>query len=302
MGRGVLSSSPPEAGGEPADSGRVSLGNRVPSIVLPVLAALTIAVAYAPVAVELARDWWRDPNYSHGMLVPLISLWLLRERRHELRALPVKPSRWGFPGVLAAGGMLVMGTAGAEVFTQRVSLVVLLASAVLFLAGFAWLRRTAFPIAFLLLAIPLPYVVYYGLTLPLQGVAADCAVVGMRGIGILAMEEGNIIHLPGASLEVAEACSGIRSLFAFLALGALLARSLPIAAWGRVLVFLLTVPLSVAGNAVRVWATGVGTHLVGPSVAEGAFHEFFGLFVFIVSLILLFLFSRAARSLWRAGR
>ena len=192
----------------------------------------------------------------------------------------------------------MLGVAGAEVFTQRVSFLVFLVSTVLFLGGWGWLRATAFPIGFLLLAIPLPYVIYYGLTGPLQGFAAKCAVAGLRWTGVPALSQGNIIHLPNTSLEVAEACSGIRSLYAFLALGALLARSMSIPTWGRALVFLSTIPLSVAANAVRVWGTGIGAYVVGPEAAEGTVHELFGLVIFAGAIAFFLVLRKGARILW----
>ncbi len=263
---------------------------------------VTVAAVYAPVVAELARDWIRDPNYSHGLLVPLVSGFLLWQRRRELAATPIRPSGWGLAGVVGSVLLLVIGVAGAEVFTQRVSLVLLMASIVLFLAGWGWLRRWAFPLGFLLLAIPLPYVIYYDLTGPLQAIAAKVGIAGLRLVGIPAVGEGNIIHLPECSLEVAEACSGIRSLYAFLALGALLARSLPLPGWGRVIVFLLTIPLSVAGNALRVWGSGVAAHVGGPHLAEGTVHELFGLVVFAVALGLLALVGKGVRKLWPSDR
>jgi exosortase len=269
---------------------------------LAIPATLVLAsLFYAPVLVELARDWLRDPNYSHGFLIPVISGFLVWQRRRALAALPPRPTLWGLVGVLAAAGLLVLGAAGAEVFTQRVSWVLLLASVVLFLAGWPWLRKTAFPIGFLLFAVPMPYVLYYSLTGPMQGFAARCAIAGLRGVGVPAVAQGNIIHLPETSLEVAEACSGIRSLYAFLALGALLARSLPIPWWGRALVFLATIPLSVAGNAVRVWGTGIGTYTIGPSAAEGTLHELFGLIIFGSALGVLVLVRKGARVLWSSA-
>ncbi len=261
-----------------------------------------MAVVYAPVAAELVRDWNRDANYSHGFLVPFISVYLIWQRRAELAHTPLRPAASGIALLLVAGGLLVLGVAGAEVFTQRVSLVAALAGAVWFLAGGVWLRKLAFPILFLSVAVPLPYVIYYDLTGPLQAMAAKGAIQGLRLVGIPAVAEGNIIHLPEASLEVAEACSGIRSLYAFLALGALLARTLPLPAWGRVLVFLLTIPLSVVGNAIRVWGSGVAAYLFGARYAEGLAHELFGLVVFAVALVLLGLIGRGVSRLWPSAR
>ena len=114
----------------------------------------------------------------------------------------------------------------------------------------------------------------------------------------MAVREGNIIHLPQTTLEVAEACSGIRSLYAFLALGAMFARSFPGPFFVRLGIFLFTIPLSVVGNAFRVLGTGIGAHVIGPEVAEGLIHEMFGLIIFIVALGILLLIGRGARSIW----
>lgn len=247
---------------------------------------------YVPVLYELVRDWIRDPNYAHGFLIPLISGYLVWRKRGDLSKIPHRPALIGLLGVLVANAMLIVGSAGAEVFSQRVSLVLLLASLVVFLYGWRHLRITGFAIALLLLAIPLPYVIYYGLTAPMQSFAAKCAIVGLRGVGIPAVGQGNIIHLSDTSLEVAEACSGIRSLYAFLAVGALVANATPILLWGRIGLFLLTIPLAVAGNAVRVFGSGLGAWLIGPEATHGTIHEIFGLVVFAVSLGIFMLLKR----------
>ena len=261
--------------------------------------ALVAAAAYARVLLDLVHDWLRDPNYSHGFLIPVVSVYLIWKQRQRLRSMTRSGSNLGLVGILVAVCLLIVGAAAAEVFTQRVSYVVLLVSIVAYLLGWRWARAVAFPLGFLLFAIPLPYVIYYSVTGPMQGLAARCAVLGLRVVGVPAMAQGNIIHLRQTSLEVAEACSGIRSLYAFLALGALLAHSMRIPVWGRCLVFLLTIPLSVAANAVRVWGSGLGAYLIGPQAAEGLVHELFGLVVFAMALGLFVLLSKGAQRLWR---
>lgn len=253
---------------------------------------VSICASFGPVLYQLAMDLVRDSNYHHGFLLPLISGYLIWRKMGDLRKTPPRPTMIGLLGLLAASALLIVGSAGAEVFTQRVSLVVLLASLVLFLYGWRHLRITGFAIALLLLAIPLPYVIYYGLTAPMQAFAAKCAIVGLRGVGIPAVGQGNIIHLSETSLEVAEACSGIRSLYAFLAVGALVANATPIPLWGRFGLFLLTIPLAVAGNAVRVFGSGLGAWLIGPEATHGTIHEIFGLVVFAVSLGIFMLLKR----------
>src|SRR5262245_3730549 len=259
---------------------------------------LVVAAVYAPVLSQLAGDWIHDPNYSHGVLIPVISGFLLWRSRKDFRALPVSPMNPGLLGIVAAVLLLVVGVAGAEVFTQRVSFVLLLASLVLFLAGRAWFKKAAFPLAFLLLAIPLPYLVYYSLTAPMQALAARAAVVGLGWVGVPAMAQGNFMHLPETSLEVAEACSGIRSLYAFLALGALLAHSMSIPFWGKTIVFLSTIPVSIAANAVRVWGSGISAHLAGPRAVEGTVHELFGVVIFAGAILVFLLVRKGVRVLW----
>jgi len=265
----------------------------------PHIAVLVVfLIVYIPVIVELVRDWIRDPNYSHGFLIPLVSGFIIWSRREKLRQLATSPANLGLLGILAAGALLILGTAGAEVFTQRVSMLLALASLTLFLFGWGHLRLAGFPIALMLFAIPLPYVIYYGLTGPLQLLAAKCAVAALRFMGVHALAQGNMIHLPNTSLEVADACSGIRSLYAFLSVGALMAYATSGPFMGRLLLFLATIPLSVAGNALRVWGTGLGAYFVGPEAAHGTIHEVFGLTVFAVSLGIFLLVKEVARKLW----
>jgi len=223
---------------------------------------------------------------------------LIWDNRQKIRAAPPAPSLWGLIGILFAAALLVVGSAGAEVFTQRVSFLMMLASLILFFQGRHRLRLVAFPIAFMLLAIPLPYIVYYSLTSPMQAIAAKCAIWGLQALGVQAQAQGNMIHLPETSLEVAEACSGIRSLYAFLAVGAMVAYSTALPLWGRLMVFLVTIPLSVAGNAVRVLGSGLGACIIGPEATKGTVHEMFGLLVFSISLGIFILFKKAAGKLW----
>jgi exosortase len=272
------------------------------NLAAPVLLTLTVCVVFATVASELVKDWIRDTNYNHGFLIPLVSAYFIWQRKSVLASTRSSPSLWGLAGLIGGLGLFVVGTAAAEVFTQRIGLLVLGASLVCFLYGWRHLRLVAFPIVFLVLAIPLPYVVYYGLTMPMQALAAKVAVGGLKVIGVPAVVQGNIIHLAeGASLEVAEACSGIRSLYAFLAAGALMAHSLPVAWWGRLLVFATAVPLTIAGNAFRVFGSGVAASLFGMEATRGAIHEMFGLVVFFVTLSLFYAVKKVAQSIWLHG-
>ena len=274
-----------------------SAGGKRTWILLGVL-GVALAAVYGGVINEWVRDWIRDSNYNHGFLIPPIVAYLIWTKRKALAEAKRSPSILGLIGMLGSAALLVLGTAGAEVFTQRVSFSLFLPSAILFLFGWRHFRLTLFPFSLLLLAIPLPYVIYYGLTAPMQAFAAKCAIFGLHLVGVPVAAEGNIIHLSNTSLEVAEACSGIRSLYAFLTLGALVAYSTPAPGWARALIFLFTIPLSVAGNAVRVFGTGIAVHLFGPSMAEGTVHEMFGMIVIAFSLGVFLIIKSIARRLW----
>ncbi len=248
-----------------------------------------ILLAYLPVLIDLVADWYHDDNYSHGFLVPLVSAWFLWRRREELRTATYRYTPAGWVMIAFALVVYVMGTAGAEYFTVRTSLVFLIFGLTWTFGGKNALKIAWFPIAFLLFMIPIPYVIYYSATFPLQLFASKVSGVGLDIIGVPHVRAGNIIHLPGYSLEVAEACSGMRSLVSLLALGAAYSRlTQPRLAW-QIILFLSTIPIALAANAFRVWATALGAYAISPKVAEDFLHEFSGIVVFVVSFIFLFI-------------
>jgi exosortase len=183
--------------------------------------------------------------------------------------------------------MLVLGSAGAELYLQRTSLIVVTAGLVLLLLGKSYLRALAFPIAFLLFMVPLPAIVVNTIAFPLQLFAAKTAAFCLFNFGIPVLREGNVIALAGTTLEVAEACSGIRSLQALLALGTVYAYFTQSSMWKRWTLVLLSIPIAIVANAFRVSGTGVLAHFWGPQAAEGFYHTFSGWLIFLVAFVLL---------------
>jgi exosortase len=183
--------------------------------------------------------------------------------------------------MLGAIGLLLVGTLGAELFISRCSLLFLFGGMILFLAGWKMLRAVAFPLAFLVLMIPLPALIYNQVTFPLQLLASRLASNSLELLGIPVLREGNVLVLPNYSLEVVQACSGIRSLMSLIALaiayGYLADRRL----WARYILVIFMLPIAVAGNALRVVGTGVVTYFWGPQWAEGFFHFFQGWLIFV---------------------
>src|SRR5258708_39520168 len=195
---------------------------------------LLTAWLYAPLVLRLAQQWWQDPNYTHGFFVPVFSLFLLWEGREKLAALPIKPSWWGLVILVFALIALVLGTISSGFFLSRVSLLLLICGVVVYLAGWKHLAAVSFPLAFLILMIPSSTLVEQ-ITFPLQIFASKTATLLLNVVGVSAVREGNIILLPTARLAVADACSGMRSVFLLITLTVIYAYLAESNARGRVL-------------------------------------------------------------------
>jgi exosortase len=256
-----------------------------------VLLALT-GWLYAPILIRLVAQWWSDPNFSHGFFVPVFAAYVLWQDRNRLRAIKPMPSNWGLPLILLSLLTLILGVFGAELFLSRTSLLLLSAGIVIFLRGWITLRAVLFPLIFLVLMIPIPAIVFSQITFPLQILASRLSAWLLPFLGVPVFREGNVINLPAMPLEVAEACSGIRSLLSLTTLaimyGYLLEKRIGI----RVLLGLASIPIAVAANGLRIVGTGLLVQYWDPDKAEGFFHAFSGWLIFVVSLLMLFVFHR----------
>lgn len=263
---------------------------------LPVLASVVLAAAltyaYWDVAVSLVRQWSADGNYSHGFLILPAAAYFAWRRRARLAELPLQPRASGLVVVAGSLALLAAGVAASELFVARVSVIGVLAGSVLFLFGLHHLRVLAFPLAFLLLMIPLPEIVFNQLALPLQLVASQVGEVTLRAFGIPVLRDGNVLELVGMRLEVAEACSGIRSIVSLLTFAIVLAQLGGASASRAWILVVATIPIAVLANATRVAATGLAAQQFGPAVVEGELHSASGMLVFLVAVGALLLLDR----------
>jgi len=260
-----------------------------------------LTLLYAGVAHRLVQQWNKDPNFSYGYFVPLFSLFVLWENRKRLAVLPVEPAWSGLTLLLAGLGILTVGVMGAELFLTRVSFLFVVAGLTALLWGWNHVRAALFPLCFLLLMIPIPDLIFNQLTSPLQRVASILASGLISSVHIPVLREGNILELPKRSLEVAEACSGIRSLMSLTTLSIIYGYLTETRTWMRLILALSSLPIAVIANSVRIFITGVIVQYWDPSKAEGPFHEFQGVAIFIlVGLLLLFLMHRLLEA--RFGR
>jgi exosortase len=261
------------------------------------IVVLLAAWLYGPFALRMASQWWHDPNYTHGFFVPVFSLFLLWERRAKLATLRIDPAWSGLVILVFALMTLVVGTIKSGFFLYRVSVLLFIAGMVVFLAGWKHLAAISFPLAFLFLMIPSPTLMEQ-ITFPLQIIASKTASFLLMLAGVPAIREGNIILLPSAQLEVAEACSGIRSLFSLLTLTIVYGHLAETKIGVRVLLAFMAVPISVFANALRIAFTGLMVEGWGVERAQGTIHALSGWFVFVASLALVFLIHRLVHILW----
>jgi exosortase len=245
-----------------------------------------LGILYHSVFQTLVYDWTHDPDFSHGFLIPFISLYLVWQRADELERLSVSPRNFGILVILSGLFLLIIGKLAAEYFTQRLSFLILLSGIILFLLGWQHLKLLAFPIVFLIFMIPIPSILLLKITFPMQLFAAKVATAALQLLDIPVLREGNVIHLVENTLEVERACSGIRSLISLLAIGTVLAYFITTVTWQRVVVIFSCFPIAIATNAFRVTMTGVLANYYGMKAAEGFFHGFSGMVLYFAGLIL----------------
>ncbi len=265
---------------------------------------LLLGWLYAEILARLVLQWvgpHADPNFTHGIFVPLFSLYVLWETREKLRAIPAASSWAGLPLIVIGLVMLVIGQLGAELFFQRVSLLVMIAGLVILFRGWTFFRAVLFPWAFLILMIPLPNLIMQQITFPLQLQASQLATTLLELVGVPVLRQGNLIQLAAKPLDVAEACSGIRSLLTLITLAIIYGYLMESRIRVRVILAFLAIPIAVIANGFRIFGTGLLVQYWNPDKAEGFYHEFAGWLIFVVAMILLFAVHKLILRIWRPG-
>jgi exosortase len=250
-----------------------------------------LTASYAGVFAHLVRQWDHDPDMSHGFFVPLVSAFIIWQRRAEIAAITPRPNWWGLALVLYGTAQLYLATLGSELFLARTAFVITVFGVVLMLGGVPVLRKLAFPLFLLFFMVPIPAVLYNRVTFPLQILASSLAGNALSWLGLPVLREGNILELPQQRLSVVEACSGIRSLLTLTFLAVVYGQFFEKKTWVRVVLFIATVPIAIVANASRVTLTGIISEWK-PELAEGFFHTAQGWVIFMVSLFLLIAFHQ----------
>ncbi|SRR5579871_632126 len=263
------------------------------------LLLLPLAVMYADTFTRLAGDWWNDPNNSHGILIPPLALYFAWRKRHRFAAEPAQPAiGWGLFVVIGSLFVYFVGRLGAEFFLTRTSVIGLMAGVVLYFMGWKRLRVMAFPLGFLLLAIPIPALIFNTVSIPLQAIASDLSAGTLNFCDVPVLQEGNVLQLASTSLGVAEACSGLRSLVSLIALSVILGYMRWRGLGQRILLIVLAIPTALALNVLRIAVTGIIAERWSVKYAMGFFHELDGWAIFIVAFAILYGLSALVQKLW----
>jgi exosortase len=244
--------------------------------------------AYWPTLRDLAKEWQNDPNYSVGMIVPFAAIYLLFLDRDKLAAIPIRPAWSGVLVILAGQAMRLYGLARIYETAERYSLIVTIAGLVLLIGGWPLLRALKYLLAFLLLMIPFPSAIHNAISNPLQDLSTSGAVATLELLGINVSQEGHVLQLNGGTpVAVAEACSGLRMLTAFIFVSAVMAYGVRRPAWQKVVLLLSSIPIAILVNLLRLVATALLYLWTSNHFAERFGHDFAGWVMMPVAVALL---------------
>lgn len=250
---------------------------------------ITFFICYWHTFVGLFNVWKTNEDYSHGFLIPFISGFLLWRRKEELGETSIKTNWWG--GLFFFFFLLVSiyGILGSSPSAVQPAIPLMLLSLTLFCLGKEMLKKTAFPLALLILMIPLPTMVQTMIGVPLKSISTKLAAVLLRIVDVPVFVEGNVIDLGFTQLQVADACSGLRYILSLLTVGVLFAYAFENSRWKRVVLGVSVIPIAILTNGLRIGLTGILANLFGPEVAQGFFHGFSGWLIFLFALACLFM-------------
>jgi exosortase len=254
---------------------------------------LLIAWLYGSILAHLFLQWLSDKDFSHGIFVPIFALYVIWQDRERLTTIAPAPSWAGLPLVVLSMVVLALGILGADIFLPRLSLLILLAGLIILFQGCKFFRAVLFPWAFLILMIPIPALIMNRFTFPLQLLAAKLSAALLELVGVVVLLGGSIFTLAsGQQLDVAEACSGIRSLLTLVTLAFIYGYLLETRTWVRVVLVCLTAPIAVVANSFRIFVTGLLMQFRYIDEAEGVPHALAGVLIFAVALMMIFAVHR----------
>ena len=267
---------------EPTAVDQATAPNRIAWPTIAWFGALLI-LCYWPILYRMGNQWATDENMGHGFFVPIFAGFIAWQRREELLATPRQPNILGLFVVVCGGLLSVLATLGAELFTARLSFVIALFGTVLYLGGTRWIKVLLFPLILLLFMIPIPAIIYSALTMKLQNLASQLGELMITAMGIPVLREGNVLKIPSQPLDIAEACSGIRSLMTLLFMALVISYFTDKKVWMRWALLIATFPIAIIANGMRVAITAYLSE-IDTKLASGSYHEAEGFLVYFVDI------------------
>jgi exosortase len=259
------------------------------NLILISLVAVVFVFVFYHTIIRLIADWSSDPNFSHGFLIPIVSIYMMWAKKEAFSGIPIKPSWIGFFIILIGMLFHITGSIGSEFFFMRISIIITIAGIIIFLFGIHVFKLCLIPILYLIFMIPIPNILWNKIAFPLQLFSAELSFHTIGFLNIPIFREGNILHLANTSLEVVDACSGIRSLTSLLAMSAAFAFLSPLGSFKKWILFLSAIPIAVVVNVIRLTVTGAMAAWVSPETAQGFLHDMSGLIIFVAALVLVYL-------------
>jgi exosortase len=257
-------------------------------ILIAFLACLFI-LAFFPVLKGLYLTWSNSDDYSHGFLIIPISVYIVWQKRAIFSKIPESPSWGGLVITVVSLLLYIFAHVGGITTLASITLILSLAGIIAWFFGFEMLRKSAFPLVFLLFMIPIPTQIYSELTIPLQLFVSKVSVWFSSNIGIPIYREGNVIHLPDRTMQVVQACSGLRSMVSILPLGAFLGYLMLQSNGPRWILFLSSIPVAIIVNMARVVILVTAIYFLGIDLTVGTLHTLLGLFVFCFAFAMILL-------------
>jgi exosortase len=251
-----------------------------------------LIAAYFPTLKHLVWQWSNDEDVGHGFFVPVVAGYIAWQRREQLLKIVPQPAWWGVLVILWSIAQSYVGNLGAELFLQRTAFLIALVGVLLLTGGVELVKALSFPLLLLPFMIPIPAVIYNQITFPLQLFASSVAETVLGWFNIPVLRDGNVLVLANQTLNVAEACSGIRSLLSLTFLSLVYAYFFDTRVWMRWALLIGTIPIAILANAGRVTVTGMLSG-VDTSLAEGLPHLIEGFIIFVIALVMLFLLHAA---------
>ena len=267
------------------------------SFLLASLLIGSFVLAYFPVWERLVLTWHGSDQYSHGFFIIPITLYIIRQKKDVLGKTPIRPSWWGMALVIFSLLLYLLAHFAEIITVASFSMVLLLAGVIIYLYGFLIFKELLFPLVFLLFMIPIPAQIYSSLTIPLQLFVSKVSVWLASTIGIPIYREGNVIHLPDRTMQVVQACSGLRSMVSLLMLSAILGYFTLKSNFLRFALFLSGIPAAIFVNIIRVSLMVFAFYYFNYDLTKDSVHTVFGIIIFFIALIIIAL-TKGVLSIW----